>query len=182
MASKKVLRLFAIEREQQRRNQQAADACPISRTDFEAMVDHVSDYLVDQGHNHDFVVTAAFLKARGLPVESTLSFLTERRIKDDWDVLVNGDANRLFGPSSDRLVRMPLEESELNDLLDWVDAGVKCSGCDHTHRLTRTWLTVHGHPTTRALGALMALGGFCDCEVALNVDTAVIYPRNKPRR
>lgn len=178
MASKKELRQLAIEREQHRRNQQAADACPISRADFEAMVDHVSDYLVDHGHDHDFAFTAAFLKARGLPVESTLSFLTGSRIKDDWDVLVSGDAHGLFGPSSDRIVRMPLEEGELNDLLDWVDAEIQRSGCDHSHRLTSTWLTEHGHPTTRALGALMALGGFCDCEVVMNVETDGIYPRN----
>ncbi|MGD9420263.1 MAG: DUF2695 domain-containing protein [Verrucomicrobiota bacterium JB025] len=178
MASKKELRRLAIEREQQRRNQEAAEACPISRSDFEAMVDHVSDHLVDHGHEHDFAVTTAFLKDRELPVDATLSFLIERRIKDDWDVLVSGDAHGFFGPSSDRLVRMPLEEDELNDLLDWVDAEIQRSGCDHTHRLTRAWLTEHRHPPTRALGALMALGGFCDCEVAMNVETGGIYRRN----
>lgn len=178
MTSKKELRQLAIEREQQRRYQQAADACPISRADFEAMVDYVSDYLVDHGHDYDFAVTAAFLKARGLPVESTLSFLTERRIKNDWDVLVSGDSHRVFGPTSDRLARMPLDEGELNDLLNWVDTEVQSSGCDHTHRHTRTWLKEHGHPPARTIGALLALGGFCDCEVAMNVETEGIYPRN----
>lgn len=178
MTSKKELRQLAIEREQQRRYQQAADACPISRADFEAMVDYVSDYLVDHGHDHDFAVTAAFLKGRGLPVEPTLSFLAEKRIKNDWDVLVSGDAHGVFGPTSDRLVRMPLDEGELNDLLNWVDTEVQSSGCDHTHRHTRTWLQEHEHPSTRTIGALMALGGFCDCEVTMNVETEGIYPRN----
>lgn len=177
MASNKEQRRLAIKREQQRRNQEAADACPISRSDFEAMVDHVSDYLVDHGHQHDFSATTAYLKKRGLPVEPTISFLTGRRIKDDWDVLVSGDAHGFFGPSSDRIVRMPLEENELNDLLDWVDSEIQRKGCDHTHRLTKAWLTEHGHPPTRAIGALMALGGFCDCEVAMNVETDGIYPR-----
>lgn len=177
MASKKELRQLAIERERLRRNQEATNACPISRTDFEAMVDHVSDYLVDHGHEHDFTVTRAFLEQRNLPIEQTLSFLTARHINHDWDVLVRGDANGFFGPSSDRLVRMPLEENELKDLLNWVDAEIQISGCDHTHRLTRTWLAEHGHSPTRTLGALMALGGFCDCEVAMNVETKGIYPR-----
>ena len=179
MASKKELRRLAIEREQQRRNQEAADACPISRPDFEAMVDHVSDYLVDHGHEHDFTVTTAFLEERGLPVEATISFLTGRRIKDDWDVLVDGDAHGFFGPSADRLVRMPLEENELDALLTWVDVKIQRSGCDHTHRFTKTWLTEHGHPQTRAIGALMALGVFCDCELAMNVETEGIYPRTE---
>ena len=178
MASKKELRRLAIECEQRRRNQEAADACPISRTDFEAMVDHVSDYLVDHGHEHNFAVTRAFLEQRNLPIEPTLSFLTYRRIKDDWDLLVSGDAHGFFGPTSDRLVRMPLEENELNDLLNWVDTEIRSSGCDHTHRFTRTWLAEHGHSPTRALGSLMALGGFCDCEVAMNVETESIYPQN----
>lgn len=171
-------RELAAQREMERRQLQATSDCPISRSDFEGMVDHVSDYLVDHGHEHDFAVTTAYLEDQGLPVEATISFLTERRIKDDWDVLVDGDAHGFFGPSANRIVRMPLEENELNELLDWVDAEIQRNGCDHTHRLTRTWLTEHGHPPTRALGALMALGGFCDCEVAMNVETDGIYPRS----
>ncbi|MAS94474.1 MAG: hypothetical protein CMO55_14840 [Verrucomicrobiales bacterium] len=176
MADKKELRQLAIQRELERRNRAAAEACPISRSDFEKMVDHVSDFLVDHPHENDFAVTTAFLEGKGLPVEETLSFLTERRIKADWDLLVSGDAHNFFGPSADRLVRMPLDEGELDDLLDWLDAEIEAKGCNHTHELTRKWLSTNGHPVVRVVGSLMALGGFCDCEVVMNVETEGIYP------
>lgn len=176
MDSKKKLREAAVERERERRSQAASKACPISRDEFSAMVDYVSDCIVDHGHKHDFAITSLHLHQHGLPVNSVLSFLTERRIKDDWDVLVSGDPHGIFGPSSDRQARMPLEKEHLDGLIDWLDSAVQVSGCDHSLRLTKSWLVERGHPTTRTIGALMALGGFCDCEVAMNIESDGIFP------
>ena len=176
MSSKKEQRRLAIEREKNRRSQEIAEACPISRDDYEAMVNFVSDTLVERGHEHDFSVTTAYLAERMLPVESTLSFLVERRIKDDWCLLVDGDAHNFFGSSSDRLVRMPLEEKQLMELVEWVDSKIQLHGCDHSHKITRSWLEQNNIAPTRTIGALMALGGFCDCEVAMNVEPENVYP------
>lgn len=58
-----------------------------------------------------------------------------------------------------------------------VDLLVSESGCDHTLRHTRTWLTGRGLPAPPTEFALRALGGYCDCEVVLNVQAEFIYPR-----
>ena len=76
---------------------------------------------------------------------------------------------------------MPLEEHELKELLGWVDNEVQMQGCDHTLKLTRSWLKAHGKREVRVIGALMAQGGFCDCEVAMNVEPEGIYPKHGGR-
>lgn len=177
MASKKELRRLAIEREQQRRSQVAINDCPISREEFSAMVDHVSDHLVDHGHDHDFAITTAYLVAHDHPVDPVIRFLTAHRITDDWSLLISGDPYGLFGATAERSMRMPLEEVQLESLIQWLDTEIQRSGCDHTHKLTRSWLREHGFAPTRTIGSLMALGGFCDCEVALNVETEGVYPQ-----
>jgi hypothetical protein len=176
MPSKKEMRRLAIEHEKQRRYAQALQACPISRADYEQLVDSVSDQLVEHGHSQDMRLATAWLKSEGHPVEAVTAFLTDRNIADDWSLLVSGDSCRLFGPSAERCARMPLARPELERLLEWLDGQVQDLGCDHTHRLTRIWLRDHGKPETRILGALMAQGGFCDCEVVLNIEPDAIYP------
>ncbi|MES2660741.1 MAG: DUF2695 domain-containing protein [Verrucomicrobiota bacterium] len=179
MASKKEQRRLAIEREQQRRNREAIDACPISRDAYTSLVDYVTDQIVDHGHSHDFSITTEYLEDHDHPVEEMISFLATKRITDDWSLLVSGDPIALFGATAERSARMPLEEDQLESLIEWLDAEVQSRGCDHGHPLTREWLERHGIAPTRTIGALMALGGFCDCEVALNVDTNGIYPKSK---
>jgi len=179
MESKKEQRRLAIEREQQRRSLEAIDACPISRDDYTSLIDYISDQIVDHGHSHDFAITIEYLSDHDHPVEAMFSFLATKRITDDWSLFVSGDPFKLFGATEERSLRMPLEEDQLESLIEWLDAEVQNRGCDHGHTLTREWLERHGIAPTRTIGALMALGGFCDCEVALNVETDVIYPKSK---
>lgn len=186
MASKKEQRRLAIEREQQSRNQVAIEACPISREAYANLVDHVTDQIVDNGHSHDFAFTTAYLDDHDHPVDAMIAFLATKRITDDWSLLVSGDPYSLFGPAAGRSVRMPMEEDQLESLIEWLDGEVQSRGCAHNHTLTREWLERHGIAPTRTIGALMALGGFCDCEVAMNVETGGIYPKSnseddKPR-
>ncbi len=176
-SSKKQQRQLAIEREKQRRYQEALDACPLSREDYERLVEHVSDRIVESGEpSHDWRETRANLEAQGQPADDTIRFLESRKITSDWLLLLEGDSCGLFGPTATRAARMPLEEAELEALLDWVDLQVEEQGCDHSHKLTLAWLRERGHPEVRVIGALLAMGGFCDCEVALNVETEGIYP------
>ena len=179
-SSKKKQRRLAIEREMQRRYQEALDACPLSRADYERLVEQVSDRVVE--HEvlcDDWRETAAYLEAQGHPVRETLDFLEAIHIPNDWWLLLEGDSCRHFGPTPTRAARMPLEKAELEALIDWVDLRVRDQGCDHSHRHARSWLREQGKPEARVAGALMALGGFCDCEVVLNVDPDDIYPRSQ---
>lgn len=42
--------------------------------------------------------------------------------------------------------------------------------CDHTLRHTKAWLQARGiHPITPVFEELKSKGGYCDCEVLLNV-------------
>ena len=178
MASKKQQRQLAIEHEQRHRNQEAVDACPISREAYANLVDHVTDEIVDHGHSHDCALTRGYLEDHAHPVDAMISFLTTKRITDDWSLLVSGDPFALFGATAGRSVRMPLEEEQLESLISWLDAEVQSRGCAHDHTLTREWLQRHGIAPTRTIGTLMALGGFCDCEVAMNVEPDGIYPKS----
>jgi|GEM_PF-1926134 len=178
MASKKEQRRLAIEREQQCRNQEAINACPISREEYAKLVDHVTDEIVDHGHSHDFAITTAYLEDHDHPLDAMISFLATKRITDDWSLLVSGDPFVLFGATAGRSVRMPLEEDQLESLIEWLDAEIQSRGCAHDHTLTREWLQQHGIAPTRTIGTLMALGGFCDCEVTMNVEPDGIYPKS----
>src|SRR5688500_10270312 len=75
MSSKKDLRRLALEREQQRRYEQAIQACPLARAEFERLVDHVSDQIVEHGHSQDLSQTTAWLTSQGHPVEAVTAFL-----------------------------------------------------------------------------------------------------------
>lgn len=175
--SKKEQRRLAIEEEKRRRFTVAAQRCPVTREEYESLFEHVADHIVEKGHKHDFSVTADYLKAHAMPMDSFLAFLSEHHISDDWSLFIGGDPHRLFGPTAERFVRMPIEEHALRELLNWMDARVAASGCDHTHKLTREWLSAHRQPETKVIGALMAQGGGCDCEVALNIEPETIYPK-----
>ena len=172
------MRRLAIEREKQRRYKAAMDSCPLSREEYEGLMQYVSDHIVEHGHSHDWSLTIAYLESRHQPTESVIRFLMDWKITDDWSLFVDGDSCNVFGPTKCRAARMPLEEEDLHELLEWLDIHIQEQGCGHTHRLTRLWLSQHEKPETQCVGALMALGGFCDCEVAMNVEPDEIYPKH----
>ena len=70
---------------------------------------------------------------------------------------------------------MPLDRAQLESLLDYVDATVGSEGCDHTRRATDAWATLHGVDLERLHEGLEEYGGFCDCEVVMNVDPDAIF-------
>ncbi|HEX2360939.1 MAG TPA: DUF2695 domain-containing protein [Jiangellaceae bacterium] len=53
---------------------------------------------------------------------------------------------------------------------------VSRQGCDGTLRLVRHWLKVNRVAPAGVVGNLQADGGYCDCEVVLNVFGAEIAP------
>jgi hypothetical protein len=78
---------------------------------------------------------------------------------------------------------MPLDRPQLESLLDHVDAAVASRGCDHTRKATDDWATQHGVELSRLHAGLEEYGGFCDCEVVMNVDPAAVFePVRQPRQ
>jgi hypothetical protein len=79
--------------------------------------------------------------------------------------------------------RMPLDRPQLESLLDHVDAALEVDGCDHTPRATDSWAAEHGIDVDRLHEGLQVYGGFCDCEVAMNVHPDEVFtPGRQPRR
>jgi hypothetical protein len=77
---------------------------------------------------------------------------------------------------------LPLDQVQLESLLDHVDAAVASQGCDHTRRSTDAWAGQHSVELDRLHEGLEAYGGFCDCEVVMNIDPdAVFEPVQQPK-
>ncbi|SOC50244.1 Protein of unknown function [Blastococcus aggregatus] len=82
-----------------------------------------------------------------------------------------------------RAARMPLDAAQLEELLDHVDDAVLTDGCDHTLNATEAWARRRGLDVERLRQALQRYGGFCDCEVLMNVDAdeVLTLPRQPGR-
>ena len=65
--------------------------------------------------------------------------------------------------------RMPISKEQLKRLFDHLD-GVLAEGCDHTLRLTETYLRLQGLSEATIVPWLKEYGGYCDCEVLANVE------------
>lgn len=65
--------------------------------------------------------------------------------------------------------KLGLTREQLKDLLDAVDEEVVANGCDHTPRGARSWLASHGFDVEQLIHNLGEFGGYCDCEVVMNV-------------
>jgi len=174
--SGKQARRIAAQVEMQRRWQKAAEECPIPRQVFEQLWNFVAERIAEHGHDHTLSFTETWAGAQSVDLTSLFSFLRTHRISDDFTLILEGDPNKLFGPSTTRLAQMPIERKALESLLRWLDEACRANGCDDTHRLTRDWLSANGHPVWLTEMALLAQGGGCDCEVVLNVSPDAIYP------
>ena len=71
--------------------------------------------------------------------------------------------------------RMPLDRAQLEALLDHVEAAVEANGCDHTLAATEAWAAREDIDLERLHDGLEEYGGFCDCEVVMNVDADEVF-------
>jgi hypothetical protein len=71
--------------------------------------------------------------------------------------------------------QLPLDRSQLDALREHVEALLAAGGCDQTHRATDAWAADHGIALDRLHQGLEEYGGFCDCEVVMNVDPALVF-------
>lgn len=63
---------------------------------------------------------------------------------------------------------LPLPSEELRALFNYLVAEFPVQGCDHTLRLTESWLIGRGLAVEPVLTWLHENGGHCDCEAAAN--------------
>ncbi len=95
-----------------------------------------------------------------------------KRIKDDY-VRAGQAASAAL---------MPLDRSQLEALLDHVVAAVEADGCDHTRKATDAWAIANGVELTRLQIALEEYGGYCDCEVVMNLDPDGVFEPVRQQR
>jgi hypothetical protein len=74
--------------------------------------------------------------------------------------------------------QITLDASRVRRLISFVDRRVRRDGCDHTHRFTEEWARAESVDWHDLLDILEANGGYCDCEVVLNLpdNTDIQYP------
>jgi hypothetical protein len=88
-----------------------------------------------------------------------------KRLKDEY----------LRAQQAASAARMPLSRPQLAALLAHVDAAVLAGGCGHTLEVTDAWAVSHDVDLERLHGGLEEYGGFCDCEVVMNVDPDEVF-------
>ena len=77
------------------------------------------------------------------------------------------------GQRAEARAELPLPFDELKAMFDMLDAELPRHGCGHTRRLTQRWLEEYGHDAEPVLAWLERRGGYCDCEILLNVEQHV---------
>jgi hypothetical protein len=65
---------------------------------------------------------------------------------------------------------LPLSDELLEEFFDALDSALTRQVCDHTRKLTRSWLEERGLPLDKVLSWMDEHGGYCDCEVLFNVE------------
>jgi hypothetical protein len=172
---KKRQREEAIKAEISRREEDRRNRSPLTREEMLDLLGFVGEKIMTQGHEKDFSHTSQWLQDNGFDEQTALSFFRNEKITDDWSLCLNGDPYALFGPSEERLAWMPIECSQLEALLEWLDKEMPVAGCNHDLRLTSKWLQANDCPLHPTLMALMVKGGGCDCEVVMNIEPESIY-------
>jgi hypothetical protein len=70
---------------------------------------------------------------------------------------------------SGQAYEMPIDRAQFRSLLNYVEEMLAMQGCDNTLAHAQTWARAHGVAWSRLGPTLRSLGGFCDCEIAMNI-------------
>lgn len=95
-----------------------------------------------------------------------------KKIKDDY----------LRAEQAASAALMPLDRPQLEALLRHVEAAVERNGCDHSRTSTDAWAVANGVELTRLHVGLEEYGGYCDCEVVMNVHPDVVFEPVREQR
>jgi hypothetical protein len=71
--------------------------------------------------------------------------------------------------ASGRPYRLPIDRDRFRSLLRYVDEMCSLQGCDNTLQHAQTWARANGVSWSGLSRGLRSLGGFCDCEIGMNV-------------
>jgi hypothetical protein len=71
--------------------------------------------------------------------------------------------------ASGRAVRLPVSAAQFRSLGRYLEEVIAMQGCDNTLHFAEGWARAHQVPWGRLARALRSLGGFCDCEVGMNL-------------
>ena len=64
---------------------------------------------------------------------------------------------------------LPISHDQSVSLFRYLDETIALQGCDNTLHHAQAWAEAHKVSWARLSRALRGLGGFCDCEVLMNV-------------
>jgi Protein of unknown function (DUF2695) len=74
-----------------------------------------------------------------------------------------------------RAAPITVDCEQLEDLLDYLAEELGKQSCDHTTRHAEQWAESHGIDWAELAGGFQELGGYCDCEIVLNVQPEEIF-------
>jgi len=168
-------RELAVRAEKAKRENERLARSPLNKKQMLALYSYVGSCIVENGHEHNFAITDSWLSDNGFELSSAHQFLLSLELRDDWALLMNGDPFSLFGSSSTRHVWMPLEKIDLESLINFLEDELEEAKCNHNFQLTESWLSSTEYDVSLVKAALLAQGGFCDCEVMYNVESEGIY-------
>lgn len=168
-------RAKAIKAELAKRQAERIQSCPISFEEMLALKVSASTAILSDEVVKGFDATKEWALQNRVVPNPLLTFLESQGIHSDWDVAISADPFQMFGPRNGRHVHMPLSESQLDGLLDYVDELVESKGCDHDFTHTKKFLASNNLNSPELLMCFIALGGGCDCELVLNVESEGIY-------
>ena len=66
--------------------------------------------------------------------------------------------------------KLPTSKKDLRELFDWIDEKLASADCDCTLRHTRDFIRKRGLDEAGVVDWLEDHGGYCDCEVLINVE------------
>lgn len=87
----------------------------------------------------------------------------------DLHAVAEGLSQLIDGEAAANPAGPPLSTTMLRQLIGAVNAVVWVAGCDHTLRHTRAYLRTNHFAVEPVVDWLRAHGGYCDCELGLNV-------------
>jgi hypothetical protein len=82
---------------------------------------------------------------------------------------------------AEHAAKMPLDRDQLQSLLAHVEDRVERDGCDHSRRATDAWAAANDLDLDQLHTGLEEYGGYCDCEVVMNVDPDLFEPVRQQR-
>lgn len=81
----------------------------------------------------------------------------------------NHTSGHIVHTASGLAYRLPIDRDQFRSLLSYVDEMLAIRGCDNTLQHAQTWARAHDIGWARLSRSLRGLGGFCDCEIGMNV-------------